>query len=396
MKSIDHLKFFSYFAVFFISALVSSAQTDTISASVEKSDLFSEISSQTDSNTVLISKGRALIVSNILSDEIEKSVAVFDSLRSEFNVAKYVILYPEEEQMFFFIAKNKQRFFNSLNNETFNDTLKEPRSDNLYEFFFNQLKENLNDHVDWIDSTEMTSEERSVAHFYIGELGLYNDKPALRNDSRRFLKSYPQSEYKTFVKPLPAKFSDVSFGLSLGFGGMDLRGSVTDLASVSGLFSLEMNCFYNKLYTSFFLSASLNGLLKNDMQDIYNEADTLDYEMGNRVTYLSCGFRFGYLLYNNSWLKIYPYASFLGSETFAPYNDDDEISLILSSGAGLGAGVGIDVRLMKWGDPASFDSSISCLGLRLNGGADKIFAGKSYSDAGSLYFSAGIVWWFGG
>jgi hypothetical protein len=394
MKSLTYLKFYCCFAVLFISVLVSSAQPDTISASGEKPDLFSEIISQTDSNTVHISKGRALIISNILAGENEKSVIVFDSSRSKFNVAKYVILYPDEEQMLFFIAKNKQRFFNSLNNEAFNDTLIEPLSDNLYDVLFNQLKENLNDHVDWIDSTEMTSEERSVAHFYIGKLGLYNDKPALRNDSRQFLKIYPQSKFTSFVKPLPAKFSDASIGLSFGFGGLNLLGDVTNLASVSGLFSFEMNCFYNKFYASFFLNPSLTGSLKSDMQDIDDEGTILYFDKENSVTYLSCGLRFGYLLYKNRWLKIYPYTSFLGAETFAPYSLDDEISLTLTSGAGVGAGVGFDLNLFA-SDASDANSSATHFGLRLNCGADKLFASKNYSDVSSLYFSAGLVMWFG-
>lgn len=395
MKSLTYLKFYCCFAVLFISALVSSAQSDTISASSEKPDLFSEIISQTDSNTVLISKGRALIISNIIAGEDQKSVVVFDSLRSKFNVAKYVILYPDEEQMLFFIAKNKLRFFNSLNNETFIDTLIEPLSDNLYDVFFNLLKENLNDHVDWIDSTEMTSEERSVAHFYIGKLGLYNDKPALRNDSRHFLKTYPQSKFTSFVKPLPAKFSDISYGFSFGFGGLNLVGNVTDLASVSGLFTFEMNCFYNKFYTSFFLNPSLVGSLKSDMQYIDNEDDILFFDKGNSVTFLSSGLRFGYLLYKNNRLKIYPYSSFLWAETYAPYSDDDEISLTLTSGAGVGAGVGFDLNLFASDASDSFNPLNTHFGLRFNCGADKIFARKIYSDVSSLYFSVGLVTWFG-
>lgn len=395
MKFLTYVRFYYCFAVLFISALVASAQSDTISAPGDQPDLFSEIISQTDSNTVLISKGRALIISNILAGDNEKSVVVFDSLCSKFNVAKYVILYPDEELMFFLIARNKQKFFNSLNSKTFNDTLIEPLSDNLYDLLFNTLKDNLNDHVDWIDSTEMTSEERSVAHFYIGSLGLYNDKPALLTDIRKFRKSYPQSKYTSFVKPLQTKFSDISLGISLGAGSMDLRGDVTDLASVSGVFSMEMNCFYNKLYTSFFLSASLTGSLKNDMQDVDSAGEILYFDKGNSVTYLSCGLRFGYLLYRSGWLKIYPYASFLGSETYAPYNNDDEISLTLSSGAGLGAGVGFDIDLLKWGDTGSTVTSENHLGLRLNCGAEKIFADKSYPDASSLYVSAALVWWIG-
>jgi len=268
MKILTYLKYCLCLVGLFFSALTLSAQSDTTSASVDKLDLFSEIISQTDSNTIFISNGRALLIKNIVAGDCQHSGFVFDSLRSKFDAQKYVILYPDEEQLLFFLSKQKQPFFNSLCNEVFNDTLTMPLSDNLYDVSFNYLQTNLDEYISWIDSSEMTSEEKSIAHFYIAKLGLYNNKPVLLADVRKFRKNYPQSKYTQFVKPLQAKFSEISFGISFGAGGMDMRGKVTDFVSVSGLFSMEMNCFYNRFYTSFFLSASLKGLLKNDMQDV--------------------------------------------------------------------------------------------------------------------------------
>ena len=90
----------------------------------------------------------------------------------------------------------------------------------------------------------------------------------------------------------------------------------------------------------------------------------------------------------------YPYTSFLGAEAYAPYSLDDEISLTLTSGAGVGAGVGFDLNLFA-SDASDANTSATHFGLRLNCGADKIFASKNYSDVTSLYFSAGLVMWFG-
>ena len=117
-----------FIVVLFISFLFcSSAQTHNLQAEIENSN---------NTPSILISKGRALLLDKFLSKDIDKTAELEKYLSTSLSNDDYFALYPIEQWLIKYWTKDYKQLINCIRQyDSINSTLQKkvhPQSDNLY------------------------------------------------------------------------------------------------------------------------------------------------------------------------------------------------------------------------------------------------------------------------
>lgn len=353
--------------------------------------------SASDSTMFILSNGRALLLHNIQQGEGDKNIEVMDNLGALINQNEYIPLFIDEEQLVSFLTGDKEFFLNSLKEKDWILEREFPLSDNLYDNCYKVLADSISYWETWIDKQELTEEEQMLYQLYLSQLGFGNSKSDAQRLSKKYIKTYTDSEFIPFAKSLKTDFNTGSMGYALGAGNIFLSESVTSIVDVSGLLSFEMDYFFNKLYCSFYIQGSLEGASLKGMEGIDKNGDNHYYDQGNSANHFSIGTKWGISLYKNKWLTVYPYGILSIANLSVSHTNSEIENFTLSMGLDMGAGVGTDIILFSW-IASSIDSDVIVqhhLGLRFNAGFETVLAGKDFIDYSDRFFHAGIVWWMG-
>lgn len=361
-----------------------------------QTNLAEQILGMIDSSAAYVENGRKLIINNSQQGNFAKNIEVLKFLRSKVDENEYVLLFPSEERLVCFMAQDNDAFLNSFVVNPSWENKQLPPNDHLNTLLIDELQQELPMWSGWLEEQTLNDEEKQLYRLYLGEINYYTDKAQLLKETKRFLKHYPNSSYATYVNSLKGTFFTGSMGYSLTLGDFMHSGDVYDWVNLKGMFSMEMNYFLNRFYWSLYFQGSTSGSLKFDVTGVADDGAIFNYHAGNKASYVTGGFRFGYLLYQNKWFKVYPFGSIASSNVSTLNNTTGETSMYLTKGMGLGAGLGTDIDIFNWNSKQPVYGFIhQHIGLRLNGGYEKTLHKSIYFSNNTLFFTAGLVWWMG-
>lgn len=359
-------------------------------------NLEEELKNVIDSNAIYIQNGRHQIIKNAQNGDYFKNISILKYLQSKVEHENYYILHPSEERLLCFLAQDKQMFLEALKKENWHENKIQPPYDQLGTSLINELEKEIHMWAGWLDEQDLSEEEYKVYRLYLGQINFYQDKLALRKETHQFIKQFPESHYTDYVQNLFDDFFTGSMGFSFSGGTNWLMGDVSDLVDLNGFLSFEMDFFLNRFYWGLGFWGSAKGQSTTRLVDTNAQNEVLIYEVGSHASSFNAGFKFGYLAYKSSKLKIYPYTLFTGGGINIYDNSNNKDNLTLTDGIGLGGGLGFDYDLHQWMASDGVNQSInSHIGIRVNVGYEQVFSDKNSPTSGMLICNAGIVWWLG-
>ena len=176
-----------------------------------------------DSKSVIISKGRSLLLDKFLENDMDKVKEIKNYLLEKGEDENYIIFYPAEYWLVLYWANEFEELSNSIVEY---DSVKiasyytriRPSQDMLYTKLLLKSRENVQTITNMIQKADIGLEMRDFLQLNLESLIIENEslQDNLNIQADNFLKAYPEAEYKDFT-PKHIKFQLVPKNWGMAF-----------------------------------------------------------------------------------------------------------------------------------------------------------------------------------
>ncbi len=364
-----------------------------VQTAFSQDDLKKEIMSFSDSTEVMIRNGRRLILEKTLSGEYNAAIEMLDFLKNNSDT-RYVILYPGEEMLFSMATRNFQLLLYNIRN--YGKTL-EGKTKHVAD---RSIAGELNEYLDFemplimkdLENEKISEYDKEVIKMY---LQYYNaeDLPELNKSIKKYLKTYPESEYSNFLKDVKRATVTGRMNFVLGYGNEFLNGKISDVfTSRNHILNMEMDGFINQFYISLFFAGSVSPVRSSI--DLPVQKTDFIHSKDDKAGSTKYGMKFGYSAFSNNNTIIYPYLSIGGYNMNShaselKNNNSTSSKTTLTSSFFTGAGAATDILLKKWSSKSIYEPG-GLLFIRSQIGYDRLISGKNYSSGSNFYFTISL------
>lgn len=347
----------------FLILIISSA----FNSFAQKDSLKNQILNYTDSTLQIIVKGRGLLVQKFEEGDYQKVAEIKDYLLTKVQDKNYLVLSPFE---YWYILYWTQQYNELLTSMAIQDSIHDhpnsiphsdlvfdqkifPANDLLLEKLHKRSKDSILQLDSFIDHSSLKEETKDFLKLrlqYLNSLGDY--KPAttdlLNLAADKFLESYPNSSHNTFIRKhiryqfVPSKWGFV-FEFFSGYGILtkELKNTFTNPVPIGIAFDI----YYKKF--ALFLRDYI-GFSKTKTALPYNYGV---WEKGSQVRVFLPEASLGYVVLDNKFTKITPFAGYAGTGFLPTDNDVDENPDLKRAGLKITntftAGINVDIKLGK-------------------------------------------------
>jgi hypothetical protein len=361
-----------------------------------QNDLEKEIMSVSDSSEMIVRNSRKLVNTKLHEHNFKDIPKIIAYAKTNADRYQYIAFYPWEEQVLSLLAEDLDYFFISATDDKFNAYAIQPPVDYMGQYAISIITGEKDLWIGWYNDLDISDEKKQVVRIFLGAIGLFDDDIENKKVLNKFLREYPNSEYKKYVSSFKNSFFEGSFEFEFGGGIWSLNGDLTQYVTPKSAFCLGMGGFVNRFYWSLHLISAGNTDLMTPLTISSNDVE-YNLESGENLSLISCGGRFGWLCYRNSWVKVFPVADIAGLSLELPALDgrNDETVTITSNWA-LGAGLCSDFDIIHWmgKEPQSKDMPFH-LGLRLSAGYQSYLSSKKNIGGNGYYCTASLFWSIG-
>lgn len=347
----------------FIILIISSA----FRSFAQRDSLQNQILNYTDSTSEIIIKGRGLLADKFVEGDYQKVREIKDFLLSKVQDKNYVVFYPSEYCYILYWTQQYNKLLasmairDSINNYPYRsiqhfDDLRfdkqiSPPNDLLQEKLYRRSKDSILQLYSFIDNSSLKKEDKDFLKIRLQYITSMSDyKPATRDSlnlsADRFLESYPNSSYNSFIRKyirfefVPSKWGFV-FEFFSGYGILTKELNNTFFNPVP--IGIAFDVYYKKF--GFFLRDYI-GFSKTKKDVPYNNGI---WEKGSQVRVFLPEASLGYVVLDNKIAKITPFAGFSGTAFLATDNDEEKNPELKKAGLKFTntytAGVNLDIKL---------------------------------------------------
>lgn len=316
-----------------------------------------EILKHSDTKSVLISKGRALLLDRFLEGEINEVKKIKDYLINDVENQDYVAFYPAEYWTLLFWTKEYDELlyrvskYDSIKIVEFRKKIK-PQQDFLSLKVKNKSIDSLNILESNIQKSELSSENKDFLKLTLKGLISNSENSLITQDtinllSDSFLNKYPNSKHEKFIrkyirhKRIQSKWG---FGYEFfsGYGLLtgDLKNNFKNNIPIGVAFDLSYKKF--NLYLRDYIGFSRT---KNDIS-----YDAGVWDKNSQVRVIIPEASVGYKVLDNKHITFAPFAGISGTIISATEHDieiDGNLDNVEKSTISYTAGLNLDIKLKK-------------------------------------------------
>jgi len=361
----------------------------TISAFAQD-DLKQQIISFTDSTEIIIRNGRKLAVDQTIKGDSQSAIETINYLKKNVD-HDYVIFYPVEELLLDLANSNFDQFLYTAAH--FNNLLEDKTKTIQTENITGQIHAFLSQEISLIkkdlERSNLNPEGKELVELYIRYYER-EDAYKLNKAIRQYEKTYPNSEYKSFLDLIADYTQPGGMNFCLGYGHEFLNGNITNtFPSHFQSMNMEIEWFSGPHYFSFYIQGSVETLQsKNDIPvmkfDLINTPD-------DDVSSLKYGIKLGRAWVSNRTVNLFSYVSIGGYQMISQHSnfdvpDIENKKLKLTSVFSPGIGTACDINLKHFKNKQSGET-VGKWFIRPNIGYDLFVTGKDLAKGGSLFMN---------
>lgn len=384
-------------AIAVITVILDSFATNTIKENaepVDTIDLLSEIVGEGNSNTTLLVVAyRQQALSQIENRDYSKLVSIIENSESKIDTSKTIVFFPYEKALMCLLANDIDKLFEVFGNFKYNVYAETPSAIVISDEAEAIIKDNAEQWIEWYNNLEYSDEERRSIRLLLGAAGLFEDNYQNQKEARILIRKYPESKFKGYAKSLKNSFISASWDFALGAGVNNLNGDISNLVDPSTMFNLETGFFLNRFYLAVSIQPSAAKIKLPTV--VIPEDDYLNsffLEEGDKLSLTNVKFKFGWMVFHNEWMRVYPTFNISGHSVSVPTKDDrNEDPIKINSCTGVGAGINADFGIINWvTKDALFKSHI---GIRININGESYIADDNSLGGYGMPCSASLIWW---
>lgn len=310
-----------------------------------------------ETKSILISKGRALLLDKFIEGDINEVKKIKDYLKDEVANKDYVAFYPAEHWTLLYWTKEYTELLNSITKYDsikiieFNKKIK-PQHD----FLYMKIKNRSIDSLSILESNLQDSKLNDISKEFLtlNLKGLLSDSQSstINQDtlnllSDNFLNKYPNSEYEQFIrkyirhKRVPSKWGfGYEFFSGYGLFTDELKNKFKDNIPIGVAFDISYKKF--NLYLRDYIGFSKT---KNDI--LYSNGI---WKKNSQVRIIIPEASVGYTVFDNKHLTFAPFAGISGTIISATEHDidvDENLDNVEKNTISYTAGLNFDIKLKR-------------------------------------------------
>ena len=311
------------------------------------------------SKSEVISKWRRLFLDKFMEGDLRKVREIKNYLVYEVENEDYAVFYPAEYWLILYWTQEYNQLTHSIMNYdslqiiSFRQKIK-PQQDYLYVELVRKTRNSIPMNDFYIRLSGITAIDKDFLSLNLRFLVTGNDFPGITQDSLNtmadtFLEKYPKSAYENFIrKNIRIKYKPAKWGLGVeffsGYGifSNDLAKNFTNTIPIGVAFDIYYLNFV--LYLRDFIGFSYT---KKDIT--YDDGA---WEKGSQVRVYLPEASLGYVVFNNRYLKIAPFAGIastsIGSTDHDKKEEPDLKKADLEFTTTYAAGLNFDIKLSGW------------------------------------------------
>ena len=276
----------------------------------------------------LIENARALLIDAFIQNNKQKIQELYQYLYEDFDQDSYVTLFPAERMLLFawcedfksmlqYVKKVDSAYVEKMNTKIM------PSSDNnFYETLFFRTQKEFDTILSNLQTSFLTQEEKDFLDIYLHYFLLTDENydtavVPINTSTRKFIGTYPDSEYINFLDSYEQKLSDWGFGFGLNFGYNAKNGDFSKYLKDSFAFDMNIDVSYKKTMATVGLLLAFSPQ-RTEITNSENIVLPKDITPNITNIYLS----FGYRLFENKKVIIMPNAG-VGIGLILPGSDED-------------------------------------------------------------------------
>ena len=357
-----------------------------------------------DSKSVIISKGRSLLLDKFIENDTDKVKEIKNYLLEKGEDENYIAFYPAEYWLVLYWTNEFEELANSIVKYDSTKIVSyytriRPSQDMLYSKLLLKSRENFQKIKNMIQNASIDIEVRDFLHLNLESLIMENEpfQDTLNSQADDFLKAYPETEYKDFTqKHIKFKLVPKNWGMAFEF------------FSGFGIFTGTLNKNYTNnvpLGIAFDICYKRFELYLRDYIGFNSTKKDFDYskgvyEKGSSTMVFIPEASMGFAVLENDRFKLAPFAGIGGLHICPPLGKTDkesELNEVSISAFTYNLGVSIDLKFGKNGYSFRPKSSYGFLRVRYGYSIpnfskkyDEISGGTHYITIGVGGFSRGL------
>jgi len=353
-------------------------------------DIKQQIISFTDSTEIMIRNGRRLVVDETVKGNSQAAIETIKFLKNNVD-QDYVIFYPAEELLLALANSNFEQFlytaahFNNLLDEKTKSIQTEDISGQLTGFISNEIVLIKKD----LGRSDLSAKGKELIDIYF-QYYESEDKFVLNKAIKNYKKSYPDSEYNSFLKLIEDEVKTGAMNFCVAYGHEFLNGNISEaFTSHFQNMGMELEWFIGPTYYSVFMVGSVGTVHSSYSMPVkdFDLVNTPDDD----VFSLKYGAKLGRSWFSNKTFNFFSYVSIAGYSMKSEKSNfgipsDESANLRLASVFSPGIGTACDIYLKNFTSKMSGEK-IGQWFIRPNIGYDFFVTGKDEFKGGSLFLN---------
>ena len=351
-------------------------------------DIRQQIIGYTDSTEIMIRNGRNLVTDKTIKGDSQGAIEAMNYLKNNVN-DEYVIFYPAEELLLALANSNfEQLLYTAANFETLiADKTKYIQVENITAQIHAFLSQELQLIKKDLAQSNISAEGKELIQLYISYYE-GDDNYELSKSIKEFRKTYPDSEYSSFLKMIGNYVASNALNFCLGYGHEFLTGNIGEsFTSHFQSMNFELEWFINQIYFSIFFQGSVEALYSTQNMPVIKH----DYihTPEDEVFSIKYGFKLGKSWVTNKHVNLFSYVSIANYQMKSQTSnfdipDDETENLKLTSVFSPGVGTACDIYIKHFKSKQT-GQKVGQWFIRPNVGYDFFLTGKDVAKGGSLF-----------
>ena len=357
-----------------------------------------------DSKSVIISKGRSLLLDKFIENDTDKVKEIKNYLLEKGEDENYIAFYPAEYWLVLYWTNEFEELANSIVKYDSTKIVSyytriRPSQDMLYSKLLLKSRENVQTIKNMIQNASIDIEVRDFLHLNLESLIMENEpfQDTLNSQADDFLKAYPETEYKDFTQK-HIKFKLVPKNWGMAFEFFSGFGIFTGTLSKNYTNNVPLGIAFDICYKRFELYLR-DYIGFNSTKKDFDYSKGV-YEKGSSTMVFIPEASMGFAVLENDRFKLAPFAGIGGLHICPPLGKTDkesELNEVSISAFTYNLGVSIDLKFGKNGYSFRPKSSYGFLRVRYGYSIsnfskkyDEISGGTHYITIGVGGFSRGL------
>ena len=356
-----------------------------------------QILSYNDSKSVIISKGRSLLLDKFLENDMDKVKEIKDYLLEKGEDENYIVFYPAEYWLILYWTNEFEELSSSIIKY---DSAKIasyytricPSQDMLYAKLLLKSRENVQTITNLIKKADIDLEIRDFLQLNLESLVIENEsfQDTLNIQTDNFLKAYPETEYKDFTRKY-IKFKLVPKNWGMAFEFFSGYGIFTGTLSNNYTNNVPLGVAFDICYKKIELYLRDYIGFNSTKKDF--DYSTGVYEKSSSTTVFIPEASLGFAALDNDRFKLAPFAGIGGlliAPPFAKTDKEPELKEVSISAFTYNLGVSFDIKFGKKGYAFRPKSSYGFLRIRYGYSIPNFSKKYDEFSGGTHYITVGV------